>query len=349
MRLGVLDIGSNSAHLRVVDACPGSPPLPVYRHKTPTKLGEAIGPDGAVDPTGVARLVDAVRAALGGARRQQVVELIPFATSAVRDAANRDEILRALAVEAQLAVGFLSGEDEARLTYFAAHRWYGWSTGPLLLLDIGGGSMEIAQGRDEDPALAISLPLGAGRLTRSHLPDHPASRRQVKVLREYVREVLGPAVQRLHWEGRPHRAVATSKTFKQLAHFAGEADPAGTGQRVIYRSDLKTWIPRLAAMSPAQRAELPGVSASRARQLLAGAVVAATTMSALGVDRLDVCPWALREGLLLRRMAPLPSPDALRQVQLIQSIGAGVASLEQHRQVRGEERSSRVVVGGSGM
>src|SRR5256714_7008651 len=312
MRLGVLDIGSNSANLRVVDAYPGSPPLPVYRHKTRPGLAEALGPDGTIESEVIARLVTAVRTALDGARAQQVAELIPFATSAIRDAANRDEVLRALHSGAGIGIGYLSGEDEARLTYFAAHRWYGWSAGPLLLLDIGGGSMEIAQGRDEDPDLAISLPLGAGRLTRSHLPDHPASGRQVKVLREYIREVLGPAMQRLHGEGRPHRAVATSKTFKQLARFAGQADPASAGQRVLQLSDLKTWIPRLAAMSPAQRAELPGVSASRARQLLAGAVVAATTMSALGGDRLGGCPWALRGSLPLRPLGPVARPGALR-------------------------------------
>jgi exopolyphosphatase / guanosine-5'-triphosphate,3'-diphosphate pyrophosphatase len=331
MRLGVLDIGSNSANLRVVDVYPGSPPLPVYRHTTATRLAESIGPDGTIDPPGVARLVDAVRAAVARARRQQVVELIPFATSAVRDAANRDQILRAINVDARLDVGFLSGEDEARLTYFAAHRWYGWSTGPLLMLDIGGGSMEVAQGRDEDPALAISLPLGAGRLTRSHLPEHPADRVQLKPLREHIREVLTPAVQRLQWESQPRRAVATSKTFKQLARFAGEPDPSGSGGRVLERRELKAWVPRLAAMTPAQRAELPGVTPARARQLLAGAVVAATTMTALGLDRVHICPWALREGILLRRMAPLPSPEALRQVQLIQAIGAGVTSLAEHR------------------
>jgi exopolyphosphatase/guanosine-5'-triphosphate,3'-diphosphate pyrophosphatase len=127
--LAVLDIGSNSAHLRVVDAYPGSPPLSVYREKAPTKLAEAVRADGSVSPAGVRRLVSAVCVALEAAHGQQVVELIPFATAAVRDAANRDEILAALRAEADLDVAFLTGEEEGRLTYFAAHRWYGWSAG----------------------------------------------------------------------------------------------------------------------------------------------------------------------------------------------------------------------------
>jgi exopolyphosphatase / guanosine-5'-triphosphate,3'-diphosphate pyrophosphatase len=335
VRLGVLDIGSNSANLRVVDAYPGSPPLPVYRLKTPTRLAEEIRADGTVGVAGVKRLVAAVCSAVDAARGYDVVELIPFATSAVRDAANRDQIVTALRSEAGVDIGFLPGEEEGRITYFAAHRWYGWSAGPLLVLDIGGGSMEIVQGRDEDPALALSLPLGAGRLTRSHLRDHPASPKQVKRLRRHIRDVLAPAVQRVSLEGRRHKVVATSKTFKQLARFAGTTDPSlPAGTRVLTRNQVEKWVPRLAAMGPAERAQLPGVPRARARQLLAGAVVAATAMSALDADRVEICPWALREGILLRRVAPLPRTDTLRQVKLVESSSATVSRLDEHRQNR---------------
>jgi exopolyphosphatase / guanosine-5'-triphosphate,3'-diphosphate pyrophosphatase len=335
VRLGVLDIGSTSAHLRVVDAYPGSPPLSVGWHKAPTRLAEAIRTDGVVTAAGVGRLVAAVRSAVEMARVQQVTDLIPFATSAVRDATNRDEIVAALRAEAGLDVGFFSGEDEARLTYFAVHRWYGWSAGRLLLLDIGGGSMEIAEGRDEDPDVAVSLPLGAGRLTRSHLPDHPAGRRQVKRLRAHVREVIAPAVQRLQWDGPPRTVVAASKTFKQLARLAGEVDPARpAGTRTLYRRHLRAWIPRLAAMTPAERADLRGVKPARAKQMLAGAVVAATVMAALRLDQVEICPWALREGILLRRLASTPDVDALPQVRLLDTFGADVADLAERRRAR---------------
>jgi exopolyphosphatase/pppGpp-phosphohydrolase len=95
----------------------------------------------------------------------------------------------------RVSAEILSGEAEARLTYFAAHRWYGWSGGPLLMLDIGGGSMEIAHGRDEDPSTAISLPLGAGRLTGDHPFDHPAT--QLKALRRLVRDALHATAARI--------------------------------------------------------------------------------------------------------------------------------------------------------
>jgi exopolyphosphatase / guanosine-5'-triphosphate,3'-diphosphate pyrophosphatase len=336
VRLGVLDIGSNSAHLRVVDAYPGSPPLPVFRHRALTRLAEAIDANGTVAGDGVQRLITAVRDTIHTARGQHVAELIPFATSAVRDAANRDEILHRLAAETGVTVGFLSGEDEGRLTYFAAHRWYGWSSGPLLLLDIGGGSLEVVYGRDEDPTMTVSLPLGAGRLTRALLPDHPAHRDQVKAVRRHVRTTLAPTAERLRWEAQATRAVATSKTFKQLARLAGTKTGKGRDtRRVLRRTDLKSVIPRLAAMSPAKRAALPGVAATRARQILAGAIIADTVMDVLGVHEVDICPWALREGILLRRLSPLLTPDSLHQIKLIQAAAdPDTTTLDQRRVAR---------------
>ena len=144
-----------------------------------------------------------------------------FTTSAVRDAANRDLILDRVEAEAGVRPQYLSGEAQARLTYLAVHQWYGWSAGRLLILDIGGGSMEIVLGRDAEPEFAMSLPLGAGRLTRAFLPDDPPGREQVAALRQYVNATLREVADRLLWEGVPERAIGTSKTFKQLARLTG--------------------------------------------------------------------------------------------------------------------------------
>ena len=179
MLLGVLDIGSNSAQLQVFEVRPGAPPLPTHAVKEPTLLGGAFDADGAIDPAGVDRVVAAVRRAMSAARRLGVQQLYVFTTSAVRDAANRDLVLDRVEAEAGVRPQFLTGVEEARLTYLAVHQWYGWSAGRQLVLDIGGGSMEIAFGRDAEPELSVSLPLGAGRLTRAFLPDDPPSREQL--------------------------------------------------------------------------------------------------------------------------------------------------------------------------
>jgi exopolyphosphatase/guanosine-5'-triphosphate,3'-diphosphate pyrophosphatase len=269
--------------------------------KAPTLLGEAFGPDGAIESAGVDRVVEAVNHAMSAARRLGVQQLYVFTTSAVRDAANRDLILDRVEAEAGVRPQYLTGEDEARLTYLAVHQWYGWSAGRLLILDIGGGSMEIVLGRDAEPELAMSLPLGAGRLTREFLPDDPPSRHQLRALRRHVNATLREVSDRLLWEGVPERAIGTSKTFKQLARLSG-APSQRKGpfvRRSVAAKDLEAWIPRLAAMRARERARLKGVSRSRSRQITAGALVARAGMKALNVDCVDVCPWALREGILL--------------------------------------------------
>jgi exopolyphosphatase / guanosine-5'-triphosphate,3'-diphosphate pyrophosphatase len=301
MRLGVLDVGSNSAQLQVVDVVAGGPPLPAYAVKEPTLLAESFTPDGAIDPAGVRRAVDAVNRALVAARRMDVDQLYLFATSAIRDAANRDEVVARIENETGVRPQFLSGEDEGRLTYLAARRWYGWSAGRLLVLDIGGGSMEIVHGTGLLPDLVVSLPLGAGRLTRRFLPDDPPTAKQLRRLRRHIQDEIGEVADRLAWEGAPHQVVATSKTFKQLARLAG-APPQRHGpfvRRYLALDDVAQWVPRLARIPVAQRAELPGVSRSRARQIVAGALVAHTAMSQFKVPSVEVCPWALREGVVL--------------------------------------------------
>jgi exopolyphosphatase/guanosine-5'-triphosphate,3'-diphosphate pyrophosphatase len=187
MRLGVLDVGSNTVHLLVVDAHRGGHPWPAHSEKTVLRLAEELGPGGAISAGSADALVAAVAEAWAAAERLQVAEFLAFATSAVRDAVNGPQLLDRVRAETGVELQVLSGEDEARITFLAARRWFGWSAGRLLVIDIGGGSLELAAGLDEEPELAISLPLGAGRLTREFL-DHadPPPAEAVAALDTYV-------------------------------------------------------------------------------------------------------------------------------------------------------------------
>ncbi|OLR92772.1 Ppx/GppA phosphatase family protein [Actinokineospora bangkokensis] len=324
MRLGVIDVGSNAAQLLVVDAHPGSAPLASYAFKRPTVLAEEIDADGALSAEGIRRVVRAMASVVGRARSLDVGELFVFATSAVRDAANRDEVVAAVREATGLRPQFLTGEDEARLTYHAAHRWYGWSAGRLLLLDIGGGTLEVVLGRDAEPELAMSLPLGAGRMTRRFLHSDPPTGKQLRKLGKHVRTGLREAVERLRWEGAFDRAVATSKTFKQLARLAGAA-PQSAGplaRRSLTVEALDHWIPELAKRTRAQRAALRGVSPSRAGQVVAGAAVARELMVALDVREVDICPWALREGIMLHQLQHTLSPTDPLALRTVRPMGS---------------------------
>ncbi|MFB6618269.1 Ppx/GppA family phosphatase [Streptomyces sp. NPDC085524] len=312
MRLGVLDVGSNTVHLLVVDAHPGARPLPAHSHKVEMRLAELLDEGGAVTPEGIERLIAVLADAVQAAEDKGCEDVLPFATSAVREATNADEVLARVKAEVGIELPVLSGDDEARLTFLAARRWFGWSAGKLLVLDIGGGSLEIAFGIDEDPDAAVSLPLGAGRLTAGWLPGDPPDPLDIRSLRRHVRAEIARTVGEFSRFGAPDHVVATSKTFKQLARITGAARSAEGlyVQRDLTRKSLEEWVPRLAAMTTAQRAALPGVSEGRANQLLAGALVAEGAMDLFGVDALEICPWALREGVILRRLDHLPTPEA---------------------------------------
>lgn len=262
MRLGVLDVGSNTVHLLVVDAHPGARPLPAHSHKVELRLAQLLGDDGSIGPDGIDRLVSVVHEALQAAEDKGVEELLPFATSAVRDARNADDVLGRVRAETGVELQVLSGAEEAKLTFLAARRWFGWSSGKLLVIDIGGGSLEIAYGMDEEPDAAVSLPLGAGRLTAGWLPGDPPEAEDVRTLRRHVRTEIARSVGDFSRFGAPDHVVATSKTFKQLARLAG-APGSAEGlyvQRELKRESLEAWVPRLAGMTAAERAELPGVS-----------------------------------------------------------------------------------------
>ncbi|MEU9668997.1 Ppx/GppA phosphatase family protein [Streptomyces bobili] len=304
MRLGVLDVGSNTVHLLVVDAHPGACPLPAHSHKAELRLAELLDESGAIGREGVDTLIRVVQEALQAAEDKGVEDVLPFATSAVREASNADDVLARVQAETGVELQVLSGEEEARLTFLAARRWFGWSAGKLLVLDIGGGSLEIAYGIDEEPDAAVSLPLGAGRLTAGWLPGDPPDAAQIRALRRHVRAEIARTVGEFSRIGSPDHVVATSKTFKQLARLAGAARSADgpSVQRQLKRESLESWVPRLAGMTTAQRAELPGVSEGRASQLLAGALVAEGAMDLFGVEALEICPWALREGVILRKL-----------------------------------------------
>lgn len=307
MRLGVLDVGSNTVHLLVVDAHRGGHPTPMTSEKTELRLAENLDVTGALTEAGADALVATVARARDSAARARCADLLAFATSALRDATNSAAVLARVRDETGVALQVLPGVDEARYTFLAVRRWYGWSAGRLLVLDIGGGSLELAAGLDEHPAAAASLPLGAGRLTRDWFAGDPPSRKEIDALRAHLDDQLQPVARKLRRAGAPELTVGTSKTFRSLARLTGAA-PSSAGpraRRVLTDVGLRQLAAFITRMSSGDLAELEGVSVGRSRQLVAGALVAEASMRALSIERLEICPWALREGVILRRLDTL--------------------------------------------
>jgi len=304
MRLGVLDIGSNTGHLLVVDAHRGAAPLPAYSYKEPLRLAEHLDADGSVSDQGIDALAAFTAQAQRVAEEKGCEDMLAFATSAVRDSGNGDAVLAEVDERTGLPIAVLAGEDEARLTFLAVRRWLGWSAGRLWVFDIGGGSLEMAGGADEEPEVAWSLPLGAARLARQHFTGDRPDDDVLRQVRKEVRAGIAREAGRLLRHGASDHAAATSKTFRSLARICGAA-PSADGPlvpRSLQLDALAEWIPKLAAMTRAELSDLPGVSASRAHQILPGALVAEAVMDIFELSALEICPWAMREGVILERL-----------------------------------------------
>jgi exopolyphosphatase/guanosine-5'-triphosphate,3'-diphosphate pyrophosphatase len=239
-------------------------------------------------------------------------DMLGFATSAVRDARNSDAVLDHVAEQTGVRIAVLPGSDEARLTFLAVRRWFGWSAGRLAVFDIGGGSLEIAGGSDEEPDVAWSMPLGAARLAREYFGDGMPDQQTIRALRKKIRATIAEDAGHLLRGGPPDVAAATSKTFRSLARICGAA-PSGEGplvDRLLTLENLRAWIPRLVEMDLDGLAALPGVSPSRTHQIVPGALVAEGVMDIFGLAELQICPWALREGVILERLDQLSERTA---------------------------------------
>lgn len=302
MRLGVLDIGSNTIHLLIAEIRPGGRPIARTGERSVVRLMRYLEPDGTINAEGVTAILDAVRAARVILDEESPDDFLATATSAVREATNGPEVIGLIEEALGRPLQVLDGNAEAELTFLAARRWLGWSAGQLLMLDIGGGSLELACGSEELPDVALSLPLGAGRMTIEHLPVDPPGEAAVQALREHVRTVLAPAAEVFDAQPNADHIVGSSKTIRSLARLAGDVHSgwAGSDRVTLSRTSLGSWIPRLAKLPPSSRVVLPGITADRTMQIVAGAVVLHEAMGALGVDELEASPWALREGVLLR-------------------------------------------------
>ena len=298
MRLGVLDVGSNTVHLQVVDTSPGARPNPTFNYKEELRLTQYIDENNLVSEEGIRKLRECIQRAIAQSASVKTQELLPFATSALREASNGEEIISSINKDFKIDLQVLTGDEEAKLTFLAARRWFGWSSGRLLVIDIGGGSLEMAVGIDETPEVATSLPLGAARLTKNFLKGDPYTDKSLRTLRDHIENKLEQVLPSLVKHQDTDRAIATSKTLRTIARLSGDWFD-GNGKNISIDA-IRKISTKLSEMKESERAKLPGVSENRASQIVAGALAAESVMRNLDIKELEICPWALREGLVLK-------------------------------------------------
>ena len=300
----MVDLGSNTFRLVVFRHQPDGAFQQVDEIREVVRLsGDQQG--GRLAPDAVARARRTVRLYAAFCRAAAIDEVLAVATSAIREADNRDEVVAAIAEEG-LPVRILSAEEEARYAYLGVVNSTTLRNG--LILDVGGGSAQVARVVDRELRQTWSAPLGAVRMTEAFLSEDVSSRGQVKALRRHVEDALATASWAHLDEGR---LVGVGGSVRTLAAMAQKASAYPLGEVhgfMLHRDALSDLIDRMAALPQRQRGRLPGLKADRADITLAGGLVVATVLDHVGADQLEVGAHGLREGLFFEHLLGGPTP-----------------------------------------
>lgn len=299
--VAAIDVGSNSVQLTMAKV-EGGRVLIIDRLKNPARLGDAVGPDGYLDPLKVERLLDTFRAfrrridAHGAAARAT-------GTAALRAARDGDAFVERVAAETGIRIERISGAEEGRLVLIGVlHGLPRLREASPLCIDVGGGSSELILGRRGRVAAVASLPFGSLVVCRRWLGPDPVGRRAVKQARRALERQLAERAAQFARLGFSD-AVATGGSIQRLVRIAlaleGKSPVSVHGLR-LDRAALAAVIERLSrASTAAERRALPGMDPERADTLLGGALIFEVLGRALGVERWTVSMDALRTGLIL--------------------------------------------------
>jgi exopolyphosphatase/guanosine-5'-triphosphate,3'-diphosphate pyrophosphatase len=312
-RIAVLDLGSTTFQLLVADAAPDGSLTPVLRDRVVLNLGLVLADHGRIIEEAASRAVDTARRLHGIAVRTGAVQVLPIATSALRDSPNRDELATVLQEAVDQRVRFIDGREEARLTFAGVTASVAIGRGPTLLLDLGGGSLEVALADAQGLRWGVSLPIGAGRLTGLLVRHDPPTRADRKRVRAAVDEAIEGVVEEVRAAG-PVRCIASGGTAGALARLVAArrwaAPPSSLNQLVVTVEEFREVTRELADLSLDDRLRLPGIDERRAELLPAGGWILTGAAAALGAVELTHSEWGLREGAVLDELglADLPSP-----------------------------------------
>jgi exopolyphosphatase / guanosine-5'-triphosphate,3'-diphosphate pyrophosphatase len=316
VRTSVLDLGSNSFHVLVADAAADGTVVPRLREREMLHLGAVVARHGHLPDDARRLAVDTAAYLTELARRAGAEQRLAVATSALRDASNGPEVIAEMSVACETEVRVLDGLDEARLAYLGVRASVATTDEPILVLDLGGGSLELAVGTGPTVGWATSTDLGVSRLS-TRLPDDPPRGKHVRKLAAHVAETLAPLRDTVAAHD-PALVVAVGGTIRALARTvatkAHDWLPATLNQLVLRREALESLRDELLQLDTAGRAAMPGVKSRRADRIHVAAVIVCAALDALGLDELVVSDWGLREGTILDALgfSAVPSGPELR-------------------------------------
>lgn len=302
MRLAALDLGTNSFHLLVAEVHADGGFAPLTREKEMLRLGDVVSRTGHIPPPVADQAVATVRRFRLLAEAAGATELHARATSAIRQAANGDEVVDRIEHETGVRVEVISGLQEARLVFSAVRASVLIHPGPALCFDLGGGSLEVMVGDARGLHWATSLNLGVSRLTAELVESDPPSKRDRRRLRDRLEAALGPVAEHVARFG-PTTTIGSSGTLEDLAHMVaarrGGDVPRSLNQLTFTREELLPLHREIMSSPASERRRMEGLEARRVDLVPAGSTFLVTAMELFGFDELTVSEWALREGILL--------------------------------------------------
>jgi exopolyphosphatase/guanosine-5'-triphosphate,3'-diphosphate pyrophosphatase len=301
MRLAAIDIGTNSVHMIVVRVRPDFSFEVIDREKEMVRLG-AGGLDGKkLTPEAMAAALQALKKFARLAESHQVDEVLAVATSATREAENGGAFLRAIERRTGIRARVITGTEEARLIHLAAV--YGVDTPkPAVVIDIGGGSVEITLGGKSEVEFARSFKIGVIRLTERFVDSDPISSHDERKMTKFIREQVDRYLEHIVERGFD-RVIGTSGTILSLGTVATAVDRGSVPQEVrnlrVPAKSIRRLRKTAVDMDLEERMHLPGLDPRRADLMVAGAVLLDTLLKDLGTEEITLCDLALREGVLL--------------------------------------------------
>jgi exopolyphosphatase/guanosine-5'-triphosphate,3'-diphosphate pyrophosphatase len=306
-RVAAIDIGSNSIRQIVADISADGDIVVVDEMKAAPRLGAGLDDTGRLREDAIEGAVEAIDRMATLARRHGAETIETVATSAVRDAANSEEFVARVKQVTGLRVRVLDGNAEARLCFRSALAHFELGAGRAVVMDIGGGSLELAASVDGVVEHLTSLPLGALRLTERYFTEG-TRRKAVRALRREARRAIRPELPLRDWRGA--QLIGSGGTFTNLAgmHLARQGVQVARSVHgtSVPRVDLEHVLEMLAAMDPDERSHVDGLNPGRADIIVAGLAVAAEVMARLDARELTVSRYGIREGILLEaaRVSP---------------------------------------------
>ncbi len=299
-RYAAIDIGTNTILLLIVEETPEGLPRPIVDLETTTRLGEGLVKSREINPRAMQRTIEAIERYLSLCRCEGTTEVVAVGTGALRKARNRSEFLHRVRIQCKLNVEIISGQEEARLSHLAVAMDRKWFPGPIMVIDIGGGTTEWIYGKVSGEVTVLSMDIGALTITEQFVTSDPVKEEEYRAMASHVKKAMTeiPTPK----EHPPLVGIGgTITTLLSIKRGLKEFAPSHIHHGLLKLRDIEGQIERFKILPLEKRKLIAGLPPERADIIMAGAMILFHSLMRIGSDRIWVSCHGLRYGILFDR------------------------------------------------